>query len=161
MRNLHIILLLFCTATSFAQTDKIVQLLNQQFAKEQKMYPAGNNSEKPVLVEPFQIKNDTLSMAFSYHTEDGMINYRREVHLKDIHSCVKDVNVLFIAKGDAVKETVIIKDADGQVLDRSVHLLQQFFLELRQDMKDKALQKKVINAFGKAGYSITGDYWHQ
>jgi hypothetical protein len=145
---------------AFAQTDKVAQLLNQQFAKEQKMYPAGNNSEKPLLVEPFQIKNDTLSMAFSYHIKDREIQYRRDVHLKDIHSFEKDRNVLFIAKEDSVKETVITKDSNGQVLDRSVHHLQQFFLELRQDMNDEALQKKVIKAFGKAGYSITGDYWH-
>ncbi|MFA7687027.1 MAG: hypothetical protein WCY25_04080 [Moheibacter sp.] len=158
MKNSILIILLFSGTFSFAQQEKITKLLNRQFEKEQKMYEA-DDFEKPKMIQPFQIKNDTLSVAFSYQTEDGEIQYFRQVNLNDIKSFEKDMNVLFIAKDGSVKETITTKNSDGMVLKTEVNDSHLFFTELRKDFKNKSLQKKITKAFAKAGYPISGEYW--
>jgi|SRR5690606_26842836 len=163
MRNLLTIGLLLCTASSFAQTDKIVQLLNEQFAKEQKMYHADYESDKPTLVQPFQIENDTLSVEFSYPAVDNtehIVHYFRKICFKDIEGFEKDMNVLFTAKEALVKEIVTTKGSDGSVLQSKINYSNLFFTELRKDQRDELLQKKIIKAFKKAGNKIKGNYWY-
>lgn len=124
MKNLFTISLVLYTTFSFGQTDKIVQLLNQQFDKEQKMYDADYESDKPTLVQPFQIKNDTLSVEFSYQTDgnkEHIVHYLREIYLKDIEGFAKDINVLFTAKEASVKEIVTTKGTGGSVLHRKIN----------------------------------------
>ena len=158
MKKSILIILLFSGIFSFAQQEKITKLLNDQFKKEQKMYKA-DDFYKPQLIQPFQIQNDTLSVAFSYQTDEGEIQYFRQVNLKDIKQFEKDMNVLFIAKDGSVKESITTKNADGIAVKNQINHSHLFFTELRKDFKTKSLQKKIIQAFEKAGLSISGEYW--
>ena len=158
MKNSILLILMFLGVFSFAQHEKITKLLNQEFEKEQKMYEA-DDLDKPKMIQPFQIKNDTLSVAFSYQTDGGEIQYFRQVNLKDIKRFEKDMNVLFIAKDGSVKETILIKKQDGMIMKTEVNDSHLFFTELRKDFKNKSFQKKITKAFEKVGYSISGEYW--
>lgn len=146
---------------TFAQTDKIVKLLNEQFEKEQKMYDEGD-SYQPKFIQPFQIKNDSLSFEFSMpynNTENEIITTRRTVHLKDIEQFIKDVNVLFITKKGSVKEIYFTKDYQGKILKKEERQTYLFFTEFRKDEYDQYLQREMIEAFKKAGYTITSEDW--
>src|SRR5690606_12669684 len=158
MKNSILLILMFSGIFTFAQQEKITKLLNRQFEKEQKMYEA-DDFDKPKMIQPFQIKNDTLSVAFSYQTDGGEIHYFRQVNLHDIESFEKDMNVLFIAKDGSVKETILIKKQNGMIMKTEVNDSNLFFTELRKDFKNKSLQKKITKAFAKAGYPISGEYW--
>ena len=155
-----IIGVLFSTA-SFSQTEKIAALLNKQFQKEQKMY--GEDAvDRPVLLQPFQIENDTLSVAFKIITgsepEEMLYSYRK-VSIHDIEAFIKDMNVLFTAIDNSVQETNIIKDKDGTVLDTRNNTSHLFFTELRKDASDESLQRKMLRAFDRMGQEITSEYW--
>lgn len=158
MKNSILLILMFSGIFSFAQQGKITKLLNRQFEKEQKMYEA-DDFEKPKMIQPFQIKNDTLSVAFSYQTDGGEIHYFRQVNLHDIESFEKDMNVLFIANDGSVKETITTQNMDGITEKKHYNYSHLFFTELRKDFKNKSLQKKITKAFAKAGYPISGEYW--
>lgn len=163
MKTIITILVLLFTVTSFAQAGKIVKLLNQQFLKEQKMY-SPDDYEKPTLVQPFQIKNDTLSFEFfiaSDYTNDHVFHIRRTVNLKDIKSFAKDMNILFIGDEESVQEIRVTKNTSGEVMKTEQVVGRHFFTELRKDYrKDKKLQKKMMEAFAKAGYNITSEHWY-
>ena len=157
-----LLLVIFTANITFAQHNKIVKLLNRQFEKEQKMYDE-DVSDKPKLIQPFQIKNDSLSFEFTmpyYNDENKKEFTRRVVHLKEIQGFIKDMNVLFIAKEGSVKEIVTVKDNRGKVVSRQEYQTHLFFTEFRKDYKDKPLQKKMIKAFRNLGYSISSEYWH-
>lgn len=157
-----IVLLLFFSAVSFAQQDKIVELLNNQFNKEQKMYET-DDVDKPNLIQAFRIKNDTLSVSIRYladlHTGE-IWHYNRAVHINDIEGFIKDSNVLFVAKDGSVKEILIKKNDDGNINKTEENDTHLFFTELKKDSKDHTFQKKILKAFEKAGYKITSEYWH-
>lgn len=160
--NSILTILLFGATTSFTQNIEIVDLLNKQFAKEQKMYDADYDADRPTLVQSFQIRNDTLSVAFSYtnDSKNECINHYREVYLKDIEGFEKDYNVLFTAKDGSVKEIITIKNAEGIVLQSKINHSNLLFTELRKHRKDKSLQQKMLKAFQKAGHPIKGEYWY-
>jgi len=154
-------LLLFIGNYTFAQTNKIVKLLNNQFEKEQKIYDE-YVADKPRLIQPFQIKNDSLTFELTmpyYHEENKAEFTRRSVHLKDIEEFIKDMNVLFVAKEGSVKEIVTVKDGKGNIVKKTGYNTHLFFTELRKDYSDDPLQEKMIKAFQKAGYIITSEYW--
>lgn len=159
MKYSILLILLFSGIFSFAQQEKITKLLNEQFEKEQKMYEA-DDFDKPKLIQPFQIKNDTLSVAFSYQNEEDEIQYFRQVNLKDIQSFEKDMNVLFIANDGSVKETITTKNVDGITEKKHYNYSHLFFTELRKDFDDDYLQEEMIKAFEKAGFEISGEYWY-
>jgi len=157
---LLIIGVLFGTAC-FSQTEKIAALLNKQFQKEQKMY--GDDAiDRPVLLQPFQIENDTLSVAFKLSsgsaTEEMLYSYRK-VSIHDIEAFIKDMNVLFTAIDDSVQETDIIKDRDGTVLETRRNTSHLFFTELRQDANDETLRRKMLQAFERIGHKISSEWW--
>lgn len=154
--------LLIFNTVAFAQQNKIVELLNQQFKKEQKMYEF-EAIDQPKLIHPFEIKNDTLKVSTSYLADfqTGEIwHYNRAVHIKDIEGFIKDINVLFVAKDGSVKVIVIKKDEDGNIINTEENHTHLFFTELRKDTKDQKLQSKMLKAFEKAGYNITSEFWY-
>lgn len=163
MKKLLLIFVLLFTNYSFAQTKEIEKLLNKQFANEQEMYDE-EDSYKPKLIQPFQIKNDSLSFEFSKpynNTENEIKTIRRTVHLKDIEEFIKDVNVIFIAKKNSVKEIYFTKDSEEKIINKEKRETYLFFTEFRKDKYDMYLQRKMIEAFDKAGFRITSkDWWN-
>jgi hypothetical protein len=163
-KTIPIILLLF-SFLSFAQTTEITQLLNLHFQQEQSMYDEEySNFKKPTLVQPFQIKNDTLSFEYSipsYTDSEHILYTKRKVHLKDIKEFIKDVNVIFIANPKSVKETRTTKNTKGETLESTESFTYMFFTELRKDSYDAyTLRQQMLDAFTKAGYKITSEDWY-
>ena len=159
MKFFLLLLLWFFGSECLGQTDKISHLLNKQFQKEQKIYAT---DEKPIRVQPFQIINDSLQVEVGVKADEmkeEIWYFNRKVHLKDIDGFIKDINVLFTANQDSVKETISKKDKKGNVLETRTHYTHLFFTELGKDPKDKSLQKKMMAAFKKAGYTLSGEYW--
>lgn len=153
----------FCLGSFvWAQKTKIVKLLNQQFAHEQKLYDRAYEEERPTLIQPFEIHNDSLRFEFSIPVDPSkeQIRYtQRRVHLSDIESFIKDINVLFVTKEYSVQETVWIKDQLGNILSTEQNTSYLFFTELGKNFKDDSFRKKLLNAFQKAGYTLSSDYW--
>ncbi|MDN3724438.1 hypothetical protein QRD02_08585 [Aequorivita sp. SDUM287046] len=161
MRLLMLLLGVLFSTASFSQTEKITDLLYKQFLREQKMY--GKDAvDMPVLLQPFQIKNDTLSAAFIIRSESApeeiLYSYRK-VSIHDIEAFIKDMNVLFTANEGSVQEVNIIKDRDGAVLETRKNTSHLFFTELGRDAKDESLRRKMLQAFERAGYNIISEYW--
>lgn len=162
MKKFIIPFLLFLSLFTFAQTSEIVKLLNQQFETEQGFYDEYETS-KPMMITPFQIKNDTLSFEFKtvYDDPDKIILTKREVHLKDIKEFIKDMNIIFRTNPKSVKETQIIKNNTGKTLEATQYFTDLFFTELHKNKEDEyTLRKQMLEAFKKAGYEVTSDYWY-
>lgn len=161
MKNKLLLILLFVSALCVAQTEKITKLLNKQFKAEQKYYEADDES-KPTLVEPFSIRNDTLSFAFSLPgDEPGETQIiHRQVHLKDIEEFLKDINILFVTHKDAVRETHTVVNDKGEMLSSSEKFSYLFFTELSKDPYDGSLCSQMSVAFKKAGYKIVCEGWY-
>lgn len=161
-KSVLLVVLLFLGNITFAQTGKIVKLLHQQFAKEQKMYDQ-EDPDKPEMIQPFQIKNDSLTVEFRYlinEKDEYARHFSRAVHLKDITGFIKDMNVLFTAKDGSVKEIMTKKDKNGNTIQTKTTHSHLFFTELHKDAKNNSLQTKMQKAFKKAGYIITSEYWY-
>ena len=112
--------------------------------------------------QPFQIQHDSLSFEFTtldYDEESKITFIRRSVHLKDIEEFIKDMNVIFVAKENSVKETVTVKDRQGNTIEKKEYLTHLFFTELGKDYGDESLRNQILKAFAKAGYRITSEYW--
>lgn len=158
---LIIFILIISNIPLAAQQDKIEKLLNKQFNYEQNLYEEGISS-KPQLIQTFQIQKDSLVFEFTmpdYNEENRIKFIRRSVHLKDIEEFIKDMNVIFLAKEDSVKETVTIKDRQGNTIEKKEYLTHLFFTELGKDYGDESLRNQMLKAFAKAGYRITSEYW--
>lgn len=159
---LLIFILTVSSHTCLGQTKKITQILNKQFQKEQKWYDE-IDIEKPYIYQEFKIENDSLSFEFYYapqlETQQKEIT-RRVVHLKDLKDFSKDYSILFLTEANSVMEKIYLEKSPGQkeILHQSI--TDMFFTELRKDRKDEILQKNIIKAFSKAGYTITGKYWY-
>ncbi len=161
-KSVFVIMLLLSTHFSFAQTGEIVKLLNEHFEFEQGFYDEYETT-KPVLVSPFKVQNDTLTFEHKavYDDPNKIMFIKRAVHLKDINAFVKDKNVIFIAKKKAVKETQIIKNQKGDIIETTSHFTDLFFTELHKNPDDNyTLRKPILEAFEIAGYPISSDYWY-
>lgn len=164
-KSILVAVLLFLGNITFAQTKEITKLLNKHFENEQEMYDDEySNIKKPTLIQPFQIKNDTLSFEYSipsYADSEHILYTKREVHLKVIKEFIKDVNVIFIANPKNVKETRTTKNKKGEILESTEYFTYLFFTELRKDSYDEyTLRQQMLDAFENAGYKITSEYWY-
>jgi len=161
-KSFLILLLLFVGNLTFAQTDQILALLNNQFEKEQTMYEP-DETDKPRLVQPFTIHNDTLSFAITRplaekdnHTEIT----RRAVHLKDIEGFIKDYNVIFTAKDGTVEETVIVQNHQGNILTKRGSLTYLVSPEFRKDIGQQYMHRNIPVGFDESEYPITSKDWY-
>lgn len=74
--------------------------------------------------------------------------------LDQITSIVKDINVIFETKYNAVKITQTYKN--GKITKREDNL---FFLQLSAEKNNEALAKRIIKVFNNAGLTIEKEFW--
>ena len=159
---MKILLLLFigfgCSINGISQEAKIVQLLNQQFLSEQKMYDA-LDPEKPELIQPFQIKDGILSFEFLYREEEKETQFRREVPLDKIIHLDRDINVIFKTEQEEVKEWIKTMDLGDGNTNENFYASTMFFTEIRKEFGNEKFRNKLLKAFHKAGYKVSNEYW--
>jgi hypothetical protein len=155
MKNI-LVLFLFVSTGVFSQIP-IEKLLNKELNLELKRIQESSDFEDTLIViQPFQIENNVLSLTVkkkSYY-DNSLYIMRQEVALDNIISIVKDINVIFVTKEDAI--TVTKTDANGHVSTRSDNL---FFLQLSVAKNNESLANAVVKAFKKEGFTIEKSHW--
>jgi len=162
MKYLLIALLSACSIGLNAQTQKITQLLNKQFKKEQKMYDKFDD-RKPTLTQPYIISNDSLIYEISFintESEGGRRNIRSAVHLKDINALTKDINILFQTSKDAINVTNKTYDAQGVLTKEESGTTYLYFTELSKEKENEKFRNQLLKAFEKSGYPIISEFWY-
>ena len=150
---------LLLTISVFSQKEiEIEKLLNKELKKELQFQNDNPTFEGDslIIVEPFKVENNILSITIkkiSYYEENSYLE-KQEVALDQITSIVKDINVIFETKLNAVKITQTYKN--GKITKREDNL---FFLQLSAEKNNEALAKRIIKVFNKAGFTIEKEYW--
>ena len=155
-----LILLILVSCNLWAQNKNTLEkLLNNELNKELKIRM--NNSyyyegDTLIVVEPFKIENKVLSITVkkkSYY-DNSFYTEKQEVALDKITSIIKDINVIFETKTDAV--TVTQTNTEGETTTSNYHL---FFLHLSADKDNESLANEITKSFKKEGYSIGKGFW--
>lgn len=171
LKRINIMKLLLFLITLFtlnlqAQEKKITDFLNKDLRWEvENQFKNSDRLERYdtlVVVEPFQIKNGTLSIAvkrkkveFSEQGDKYTETYfteKQEVELNKITKLTKDINVIFVTRPDAVKIY------ENGIETRKYSL---FFLQLCCSEKyNETWANELLTLFEKAGYSIEMENWY-
>lgn len=172
MKKLLVLTFLFQTLISFSQTEKFVNLLNQELKKELKRIEKNPNAEKFEVVQFYQLKDsviiteeyvedpqyprlimraDLKYLSVVIKKQDSYTGktyiQRQEVNLGDVEKIVKDINTLFTTYGNAVLVTTT--EENGEV---ESYRTNQFFLHLNQEKNNEHFADKFVDIFNKAGY---------
>lgn len=155
MRNI-LVLLLFISTSVFSQNN-IEKLLNKELNLELKRIQESSDIEDTlIVVQPYKIENNVLRLTVkkrSYYDNSFYI-MKQEVALDNIIAIVKDINVIFVTKEDAI--TVTETDANGRISTRFDNL---FFLQLSVAKNNESLANAIVKAFKKEGFTVEKSHW--
>lgn len=154
---------LFAAICSFAQQQEIVKILNKELDLEIKRQFKDSNFDGDTLVvaQPYRIQGNVLSVAFKKrdHYENTYYIHRQQVALDKITSVVKDINIIFETRDDAVHITDSVLNAPSGTPRVKKHSYNLFFLHLSLEKNNEDLATRLIKAFKNAGYTIDKRFW--
>lgn len=160
MKTLLSMICLFSSLTVFSQEKNIVELLNRQLTKE----IAGFEKQDSLgIVQPFHIdaanKLVLETKKYSSHTNEWVV-VKQELALQEIESIGKDINVIFMAKGDKVLTTTKTYTADWKLLRTDIADKAIFYTEISEEKQNEKLRDQLVRYFKKAGYAIKAAFWY-
>lgn len=159
-----ILLMLCCWLTSevsFAQTDKILKVLNRELNVALTDVPTAAGKGAILPQYGFRMKDSAgIQLLVLYIRQPGSESnpaywQQQEVDLRKIQRVVKDINVIFETLPDAVVTTTT--DHNGSVRTGTGDM---FFLHLSYREHNEDVAKELIKTFKKAGITIEKGYWH-
>lgn len=177
MKKYFIFFFLFISVMSFSQTSKFIDFLSIELKKELKRIEENPDAKKFEVVQFYQLKDSVITT--EVYVEDPQaprpimradLKYlsvvvkkkdsytgktytqRQELNLGDIQKIVKDINILFTTKEDAV--LVTNTDENGEV---ETYKTDQFFLHLNQEKSNEYFADEFVEIFNKEGYDKKDD----
>ncbi len=143
---------------SNAQEEKIVELLNLQIQKEEKLYDEFDK-KMPKLIQLFEIEDGVLSFEFLYDEPDQVVSMRREVVLDKIKNINKSGEVVFLTKETATKQIANMKSKINKDQSQYFILNSMFLTEIRKETDNKDFRDELLKAFRNAGYDVSSEFW--
>lgn len=162
MKPIVLFLLIFgMWNTNSAQEKKILNILNRELKKEVKNQFKSRlfNGDTISIVKEFSIDQEKrlsfeIRMTSSYFTGTQFI--KQEVPLSKLKKLGKDIQVILEAEDDSVITTVTNSEAnEKEQTSRS----NQFYLYMSSEQNNEKMGMELQNAFKKAGYPLTREYW--
>ncbi|MBW8361943.1 MAG: hypothetical protein K0M56_07115 [Kaistella sp.] len=159
---LFLFFLSFCVNIS-AQEKTLLKILNRELKKEVKhqLKSPNFNGDTITIVEPFTISNEKIlsfkiTKTSPYFT--GVQVIKQEVPLSAIKNIGKDINIIFETPRDSVTvtTTTII---EGETKEETIKYY-LFFPYLSNEKNNENLGIEIQNAFKKAGFIVTKEYWY-
>lgn len=151
--------LLALAFTTKAQQKQIVKLLNEQLNRELTYYTFDDSLK---IIRGFEIdKNNILSLEVektNLSTNERQ-RIKSEVPLDKITGFLKDINVIFETRQDAVTVTRTVVDDQGRPLHTETRQYFLFFTEICKE-ECEGLRDDMLEAFSKAGHSIECPFWN-
>lgn len=164
MVRCFLFLLFICLGISISAQEKtLLKILNRELKNEVKhqLKSPNFNGDTIRIVEPFAISNEkilsfTITKTSPYFT--GVQTIKQEVQLSAIKNIGKDINIIFETPRDSVTvTTTTIIDGKTEQETMKYYL---FFPYLSNEKNNENLGTEIQNAFKKAGFIVTKEYWY-
>ncbi|GGH66979.1 hypothetical protein HNQ91_001755 [Filimonas zeae] len=157
------LLLLLTSMAAFSQQQQIVKILNDELKREAKreLESASFDGDTLVVTQPYHIKNNILSFSVKKKDYYDSVWYihTQSVDLSKITAIVKDINVIFETKADAVQLTDSILNPLPGTAAVKKNTGDMLFVHLSYEKNNESLAVKLVQAFKKAGYTIEKRFW--
>ncbi len=160
-----IFLLLCCSALSAsAQEKKVIQLLNDIWKKQNSYQYKSSSFDGDTLqiVQPFTITADKhLQVTYKqYNTGiEKWVTVFQSVPLQKIATVDKDIAIILrTGDEDLVDITTTTRDEKGGAVVTK-NKSQLFLVVVYSQPNNDSFGKKLVNAFVKAGYDISTEFW--
>jgi len=161
MKILFTILLVLESVFAFSQTTEIVNILNKELKEEiDYLFKKPNfDGDRITLIKEFSIDNNKiLSVEIKKTNKNGYSLERQEVLLSKVKIIGKDINIILETNGKDVK-TWIQRFYKNEKKEEFFNEGSMFFTHLNFP-NNEYIGDDLIEAFSKAGYNTTKDYWY-
>lgn len=162
MKHVILFLLFFGMWTlNSAQEKKILNILNRELKKEVKNQYKSRlfNGDTISIVKEFSIDNEkklTFEIKVNSPYVVGTQFIRQEVALDKLRKMGKDIQIILEAEENSVVTTVTNAEADPKEQTTKSNL---FYLYMSSEKNNEKTGNELQNAFRKAGYPLTKEYW--
>ncbi|GAA5100107.1 hypothetical protein GCM10023210_38250 [Chryseobacterium ginsengisoli] len=147
---------------AFSQEKEILKILNRELKKEVKnQFKSSNfNGDTIRIVEGFSIdthKNLSFQIKKTSPYFTGYQTIKQKVSLAKILKVGKDIQIILETEKDAV--TTEYLSSDGDLREETIKG-SLFFLYLSNEKQNDDLGIELQEAFQKAGFQVSKDYWY-